>query len=77
MGHVRVVRIAGPDQRRPGQRVHGLPFVPRPGPGAGDLEVIGPARSRPRGRSMSASARVTTSAIGERQMLPVQTKTMR
>jgi hypothetical protein len=56
--------------------MHGLAFVPRSGAGAAHVEPV--AQRGPVGELVeAASARVITSAMGERQMFPVQTKTMR
>ena len=75
----RTARTAGPGARtrrsragpaRPGPAVHRAAHVPVPGARAVHLDPVGqPGRS--------SSARSTTSAIGDRQMLPRQTKQTR
>ena len=56
--------------------MHRLALVPRAGAGAADVEVVAEVVPSPSSVD-AASDRVITSAMGERQMFPVQTKTMR
>jgi hypothetical protein len=76
MGHVGMVRVPGTDQGGLGQRMHRLTFVPRPGPGAAHVEMV--AQCGPVGQVGGCrQGPLITSAMGERQMFPVQTNTTR
>ena len=71
-----LLRVTAASERDLGERVHRLTLVPGPGARTGDLDVG--ASVEPSARTVDGAIdRVMTSAIGERQMLPVQTKRMR
>ena len=76
MGDVPVVRVAGPSERRRASGCIGSPSCHGPVPALRtsrwSASVVPSASAVD-----AASDRVMTSAMGDRQMLPVQTKTMR
>ena len=73
-GPVAVVLVAPTGQGVPARGSIGSTGVPPAGPGAGDHQSLGQCGWRRLSVTRSARWRSTTSAMGDRQMLPVQTK---